>query len=214
MPITGCPVPSAFGILSPMHITAAPGEKYTIRKKVFKLFGESFHVYDANSNVVAFANQKAFRLREDLRVYTGEDKSKELIRIGTQSIIDFSATYTVALPDGSPLGLMQRKGMRSSFVRDEWIISDATGKQIAFLREAGSTAVTIARRWIELAAAIFPQTYEVHNEDGTLVSSFRQHFNPFVFKIGVTIHADDPELDELMLLAIACLIAAIEGRQE
>ena len=36
-----------------MSIQAAQGEKYTIRRKVFKLFGAAFHIYDAQGRVDA-----------------------------------------------------------------------------------------------------------------------------------------------------------------
>lgn len=196
-----------------MHVKAAPGEKYTIRRKVLKIFGAAFHVYDAQGNVVAFCKQKAFKFREDLRIYTDESMQKELLRISTQQIIDMGATYTIALADGSEIGSMRQSGMSSMFVRDEWFGYNAAGKQIARLREEGTTLLTVARHWNDAVAMLFPQRFTVTGEDGAPVAAFRQHFNPFVFKMGVTIHADDPEMDELFLLGMACLIGAIEGRQ-
>ena len=43
----------------------------------------------------------------------------------------------------------------------------------------------------------------------------RQHFNPFVFRLGVSVadQADDAGMDDLFILAMGCVIAAIEGRQ-
>lgn len=197
-----------------MSVTAAPGEKYTIRQKVFKILGDSFHIFDAQGNIVAFCKQKAFRLREDLRVYTDESQSTELMRIGTRQIIDFSPTFIVTLGDTGELVRFQRRGMRSTFVRDEWEVLSPSGKQIGFVREDGSTALTVARRFIEIAAALFPQSYSLTNEDNVLIATFRQHFNPFIFKMGVRVHADDAEIDELVVLAIGCLVTAIEGRQQ
>ena len=87
-----------------------PGEKYTIRQKVFKVFGGAFHIYDNQGNVIAYCKQRAFKLKEDLRVYTGEDCSKEFLRIKARNIIDFGATYDILLPDGTSLGSVRRKG--------------------------------------------------------------------------------------------------------
>jgi uncharacterized protein YxjI len=196
-----------------VHVRAAAGEKYTIRRKVLKIFGAAFHIYDAQGRVVAYCKQKALRLREDLRIYTDESMGTELLRISTSEIIDIGATYTVALADGSVVGTMRQNGLRSAFVRDEWLAFNAAGKQIAFLREEGSTLLTVARHWIQDIAFLFPQQYSVTGEDGTRVATFRQHFNPFVFKMGVTVLADDPEMDELLLLGMGCLIAAIEGKE-
>ena len=51
-------------------------DQYTIRRRVFQLFGASFHAYDPNGRVVGFSKQKAFRLKEDIRIYPDEDSAK------------------------------------------------------------------------------------------------------------------------------------------
>ncbi|NUQ54014.1 MAG: hypothetical protein HUU19_15160 [Phycisphaerales bacterium] len=195
----------------------APGEKYTIRRKVFKIFGASFHIYGPEGNVVGFCKQKAFKLREDLRVYTDESCTTELMRIGTRQVIDLGATYTVSLPPGThspeptPIGSFTRAGLRSEFVRDSWSISDATGREVARLEE-DSTAMALLRRFGDLGALI-PQSFSVTAHDGRAVATLRTHFNPFVYRLGVAILADHPDMDELLIIALACTIAAIEGRQ-
>ncbi len=91
-------------------------EQYTIRRKFFKFFGAAFHVYDEHGSVIGYCKQRAFKLKEDIKLFTGEDMSDMLLSLQAQSIIDFGATYTVTLPDGTSLGSMRRKGMKSSFV--------------------------------------------------------------------------------------------------
>lgn len=195
-----------------MAFTPAPGEQYTIRRKVLQFFGASFHVYDGAGRVVAFCRQKAFRLREDIRLYTDESMSTELLTMRTRQIIDFGATYDVALPGGEIIGSLRRKGLRS-LLRDSWMIFDPEGRELATLTE-DSGAMAIFRRLHELFAILSPQKFEVNSHDGLHIASLRVHMNPFVYRMGVAIHADHPELDELMVLAAACLIAAIEGRQQ
>ncbi len=189
-------------------------EQYTIRRKFFKIFGAAFHVYDEHGSVIGYCKQKAFKLREDIRLYTGEDMSEELLTLKTQKIIDFGATYSVTLPDGTSLGSLRRKGMKSSFVRDEWIVFDPQGNEVAKVRETGSFA-PIARRYIDYATILFPQRYElIRANDTTTIANLRQHFNPFIFRMGVAIVEQDEHLDELLILGASCLIAAIEGRQD
>lgn len=189
-------------------------EQYTIRRKFFKVFGAAFHVYDENGSVIGYCKQKAFKLREDIKLYTGEDMSDMLLSLNTQQIIDFGATYSVTLPDGSSLGSLRRKGMKSSFVRDEWLVFDANGNEIAMVRETGSVA-PIARRYIDYANIFFPQRYEVlRSRDQKQIAHLRQHFNPFIFRLGVAIVSEDEEIDDLLILGASCLIAAIEGRQD
>ncbi len=197
-----------------MGVKPAAGEKYTIRRKVLKLFGAAFHVYDENGSVIGFCKQKAFKLKEDLKLYTGEDMTDMLLSLQALSVIDFSSTYTVKLPDGTSLGSLRRKGMKSSFVRDEWLMFDAEGTEIAMIRETGSVA-PLARRYVNNAALLFPQKFElIRSSDSNLIAVFRQHFNPFIYRLGIAIREQDEGIDELFILGSACLISAIEGKQD
>jgi uncharacterized protein YxjI len=196
-----------------MAFTAAPGEQYTIRRKVFKILGAGFHIYDAEGNIAGYCKQKAFRLKEDLRVYTGESMTDELFRIGTTQVIDFAASYTVSLPTGERLGTFKRKGLRSLF-KDAWLVSGPEGEPFAEIHEESAWKATI-RRFADDWAFLLPQKFllrEIGSQDDP-IATYRTHFNPFVHRLGVAIHRDDPRLDDLLVLAGGCLLAAIEGRQ-
>lgn len=190
----------------------APGEKYTIRRKVFKFFGAAFHIYGPDGSVVGYCDQKAFKLREDLRVYTDESKSNELLRISARQIIDLGATYDVFLQGGERVGSFRRAGLRSTFYRDSWSILNHEGREVAKVSE-DSAVKAIIRRLVDNAAALIPQRFSVTDLEGRTIATLRTHFSPFVYRLGVTIIADHPEMDELMVLALGCAVAAIEGRQ-
>ena len=53
-------------------------ESYLVRRKIFKLFGAAFHIYDPNGRVAFYSKMKAFKLKEDIRLYTGEDMRTEV----------------------------------------------------------------------------------------------------------------------------------------
>jgi uncharacterized protein YxjI len=197
-------------------IMPGPGEKYTVRRQVFKLFGAGFHIYGPDGGLVAYCKQKAFRLKEDLRVYTDESQSTLLLRIAARSIIDFSATYDIFSPTDEKIGSLRRKGLTSTFFRDSWLVFDEREVQVGTLRE-DSGALAILRRMNDLIAALVPQKFVLARgmdaATGTPVATFRTHINPFIYRLGVTVHQDDPEFHDLFLLGVCCLIAAIEGRQ-
>src|SRR5688500_7427304 len=89
---------------------------YTIRRKLMKLVGGAYYVDDPSGQVVLYANQKGFKLKEDIRLYTGEDMTQELVTIKARSVIDFGATYDVVdAPTGQKLGALRRKGLKSAF---------------------------------------------------------------------------------------------------
>jgi hypothetical protein len=202
-----------------MPVQATPGDQFVIRRKVLRLFGNSFHVYNGQGRLVAYCNQKRFRLREDIRLYTDESKSEEFLSLRTRQIIDFGATYDVKLPDGQVLCSLRRKGFKSTFLRDSWTIfgpkldDGAQPQPIAILQE-DSMGAALARRLHELVAALVPQKFHIERTDGTLIAILKTSINPFVYKLGVDIQHDDEQLDELTILACGVLIAAIEGRQD
>lgn len=202
-----------------MAVTAAQGERYTIRRKVFRLLGNAFHVFNAEGEIIGFCDQKRLRLKEDIRFYTDASKSEELLTLKARSIIDFGATYDISLPTGELIGSLRRKGMKSTFVRDEWRVFDEAGEQIGSVQEKGAIA-SVLRRLNDYAALLSPQKLELWRHtpeqkpaEGTQIATLRRHFNPFIYRLGVAVHTEDEQLDDLMLLAIGCLIAAIEGRQ-
>jgi hypothetical protein len=43
-------------------------DRLMIRKKVFSFLGQKFHIYAPDGTLVFFTRQKAFRLKEDIRV--------------------------------------------------------------------------------------------------------------------------------------------------
>ena len=196
-----------------MAFNIQPGESYTIRRKVLKIFGAAFHIYDPHGAVVGFCKQKAFKLREDLRIYTDESCSTEFLIIKARSVIDFGTTYDVTLPDGTAVGSLRRKGLTSTVLKDHWLVFDDSGRQVGELAEIGSF-LAFLRRFIEFVSFLSPQQFALTKSDGSKVANYRTHFNPFIYRLSIAVLKDDPEIDDLVILAAGCLIAAIEGRQE
>ena len=183
-------------------------DSYLIRRKVLKLFGGSFHTY-AGNRVVAFTKQKAFKLKEDIRIYSDESMKTELLTIQARQVIDFASAYDIVdTQAGVKVGAARRKGFRS-IVRDSWELLDADDRPIAQLQE-DSMAMALMRRFL---SDLIPQKFHIEAKGGSKPVSFRQHFNPFVFRLEVTI---PPKcgLDRRLIFGIAALIAAIEGRQD
>ena len=182
---------------------------YLIRRKVFKLFGAAFHIYDPQGQLIGFSNQKAFKLKEDIRVYTDESMTKELLYIQARHVIDFSACYDVYDSATSQyLGAWQRKGI-TSIIRDNWLLFDPQGNQLGELKE-DSLFLALVRR---LGINLIPQDYSLnYGPQNTPVATYGQCFNPFIFKLKVNVLPNCPVLPQLVL-AGGILLSAIEGRQ-
>jgi hypothetical protein len=184
---------------------------YVIRRKVFRVFGGAFHVYGPDGQLVLYSEQRRFKLKEDVRLYSREDMAEELLRIQARSVVDISATYDVVdSRTGTRVGSLRRKGLKS-MVADEWSLIDATDREVGTLKE-DSVPLALLRRFVPLGSLV-PQGY--HVEVGTRPAAvFRQHFNPFVLRMTLDFSQDNAGLlDRRIGLAAAVLLCAVEGRQ-
>lgn len=185
-------------------------QTYVVRRKVFKVFGGAFHIYDPTGQVAFYSKLKAFKLKEDIRLYTGEDMQTEVLVIRARQVLDISATYDVVdSATGEKVGALKRKGLKSIF-KDEWLFLDTSDREIGFIRE-DSTALALVRRFL---TNLIPQKF--HAEiNGMQVCTMKQHFNPFILKIDVDFSPDiNHLLDRRLGIAAAVLLCAIEGRQQ
>lgn len=183
--------------------------EYVIRKKVFSILGAKLHIYNSSEELVMYSELKPFRMKEDITLFTDENKEKELLRIAARSIVDFSATYDVYDSEsGEHLGALRRKGLKS-IVKDEWIILDTNDRETGFIKE-DSAVMALLRRFITL----IPQKYNVEIGNSA-IPVFSQNFNPFVTKINADFSEDRKGLlDRRLGLAAGILLCAVEGKQE
>ena len=187
-------------------------DTYVIRKKFFKIFGEDFQLFDPAGNLVLFSKLKAFRLKEDIRLFEDESMGKEVLAIKARGVIDFSMGYDVVDSEtGGHVGVLKRKGFKS-MLRDEWIVCDPEENEIGLLRE-DSQVKAIVRRFVEIAALFMPQKYHLER-DGQRVAEFTQGMNPIIQRLTLDFTADtENRLDPRLGIAAGVLLAAIEGRQ-
>ena len=187
-------------------------DRYVFREKFFKVFGNRFHVYDPDDNLVLYAKMKGLKIREDLRLFTGEDMDEEVLRIQTKSIFDISGTYGVYDPvDDQVLGALKRKGLKS-FFKDEWLILDAEGQETGVIKE-DSAWKAAARRIHDIAGLVIKQSYHVEI-DGQRVAEIKRGFNPVVKRTFLDLSEDTGHrLDPRLALAATLLLAAVEVRQ-
>ena len=105
-----------------------------------------------------YSQQKMFRLREDIRVFSDESQSQELLLIKARSIIDFSAAYDVVdAQSGMAVGVLRRKGLRS-IARDEWQVLGAQDQLVGVLQEDGMGLALLRR---SVLGSLLPQNYDL-----------------------------------------------------
>ncbi|WP_426755584.1 hypothetical protein [Myxococcus sp. Y35] len=197
---------------APSHL--APGRfgqtRYMIRRKFFKLFGDAFHIYDEAGNLAFYSKLKAFKLKEDIRIYGDEEMREELLSIKARGILDFGMTYDVTdATTGERVGALRRKGLRS-ILRDQWLVLDTHDQEVGKIEE-DSMVLALVRRFL---VNLIPQSFTGTMGDAQVLS-FNQRFNPFIQKIDLDFSMDSSHrLDRRLGIAAAVLMSAIEGRQQ
>ncbi|MCB9134997.1 MAG: hypothetical protein H6636_06200 [Anaerolineales bacterium] len=180
---------------------------YTVRRQVFALTGK-LRFYNPNGQLVLFSEQKMFKLREDIRIFSDESKSQLVLNIKARQIIDFSAAYDVIDPlENARVGVLRRKGF-SSLLRDKWEIMDANERPLAVMEE-DSMQLALIRRFL---LNLIPQNYDILMGQ-TRVVDVKQRFNLFRYELDVDFLPNSP-FDKRLGIAAAVLLAIIEGRQE
>jgi len=192
-----------------MH-SAFQHNRYLLRREFFSI-PKKFRVYGPDGQVVLFSEQKLFKLKEDIRIYSDDSKSQELLAIKARNVLDFSAAYDILdATTQTHVGVLRRKGLRSMF-QDQWEILSPDDQLQGAIQE-DSLGNALLRRF--LLGCFFPQHYEVTLGTET-VAKFDQRFHLLRYELEIDFSPDNGnKLDHRLGLAAAILMGAIEGRQE
>lgn len=185
-------------------------DQYLLKKQAIALTGK-LRFYNPQGQVVLFSEQKMFKLREDIRVFSDESKSQELLAIKARQIIDFSAAYDVIDSTSSQkVGALRRKGLKS-ILRDEWEVLDPSDNVIGLCFEDNMQLALLRRL---LLGNLLPQNYDVTIGE-TRVADLKQRFNLIRYEMDVDFSMDSMhQLDHRLGIAAAAMLAIIEGKQE
>src|SRR3954468_7650322 len=97
---------------------------------------------------VAFVEQKRFAFKEDIRFYTDDTKTTELMRIKARQRFDPRARYDVTAPSGTTIGDIQ-KVFGTRLLRSTYALLDPEGNELARATEK-SLVVALFRRLVGL----------------------------------------------------------------
>jgi len=200
-------------------------KQFELRRKFWKFVGAEIYIDDpATGQEVGYIKMKAWKLRDDVRIFSDRSMQRELVQIRARQIIDFGATYDVTnSSNGQPMVSLRRKGLKSTFVRDHWDIYDTAGNTIGAVQET-SGALAIVRRWIELIPyvnllgiifAFIAQTYTItfKQADGTdaVAAQIIHRKNPFVVKMNVDMTNAQIPADPLVVLSASAMLSIIDA---
>lgn len=165
-----------------------------------------------------FVKQKAFKFKEDIRFYTDQTLSSELMRLKARQRFDPWARYEITAADGTKIGEIQ-KVFGKSLLRSSYVLFDASGKEVAKATEK-NLLVALFRRLVGFIPQIgsfanwlpIPYNFTFTREGAELGIQRRQ-----LWKLNDTYTIDfstDSErtVDRRLILATAVGMDALQAR--
>lgn len=185
---------------------------FKVERKILKLIGSTIRTFGMDGQQLLRAEQKGFKLKEQITFFLDDAMTQPSFHIQARQVFDISATYDITDVNGQPIGYMQRKGLSSIFVRDEWECYNPQGQLVALVRE-DSSMLGFLRRFIDLVSLVMPQKYIVEI-NGQSYALFKQSYNPLAARFECQV---DDRLVQAMgwtyIYAIPNLLAIIENKQ-
>lgn len=165
-----------------------------------------------------FVRQKPFKFKEDIRFYTDQGRSLELMRIKARHRFDPRARYDVVAADGTSIGAIQ-KVFGASLLRSTYKLYGADGGEVATAAER-SLLVALVRRVAGFLPMVgqfanwlpIPYDFVFERAGKTLGIQRRQLWK--VRDVYTIDFSDDPAktVDRRLVLAIAVGMDALQAR--
>lgn len=184
----------------------------------FKILAIASQIYirDAGGNIVGYVKQKLFKLKEDINVFSDENKQNVLFNIKADRVIDFSAKYNFTDASGQFLGSVKRQGLRSIW-KANYEISDQNNQPVMQINEENA--------WVKVADHLVGElpiiglmtgyflhpAYIVSRNDGTPILRMEKQsaFFEGIFKL---IPQTEMNQDEETLVLLGTLMTALLER--
>jgi uncharacterized protein YxjI len=165
-----------------------------------------------------FVRQKTFKFKEDIRFYTDESRSHELMRIKARQRFDPRARYDVTDADGVTIGGIQ-KVFGASLVRSTYRLYNSTGTEVAIVTEERQLVALLRRLvgftpYLDEIANWLPIPYHfLFLRDGAILGSHRRE----LFRLRDFYYIDmspdaERSIDRRLVLAIAVGMDALQAR--
>jgi uncharacterized protein YxjI len=188
-----------------------------ILKQKFKLVINQYEFsLSEDDTPFCFVEQARFKFKEDIRFFTDESKTVELLRIKARQRFDPHATYDVTGADGTKIGEIQ-KVFGASLIRSTYAINASTGTVQAQER---NLVVALFRRLVGFVPYVgdfadwLPIPYHFDfKRDGKVIGAHQRRFGSLRDIYDIDMSAD-PErtLDRRLVLAIAVGMDALQAR--
>ena len=173
---------------------------FTIKQKLLSI-AHKYFVTNSQDQLVGFVQQKMFKLKEDIRIYTDDTKATEIMRIQQANILDFSGSFQVMdSQSGEVIGILKRKGLKS-MLKDEWKILDPYKNEIGKIKEQGGL-IWFIRRFI---LKFIPYKYFIEI-GGVTKGTVKEKFQVIGDTYFIDLSENDGVLDSRLAVAIGLMM--------
>ncbi|CAL9583478.1 hypothetical protein SUDANB95_05046 [Actinosynnema sp. ALI-1.44] len=185
-------------------------QKITMVVNRYEAFADDGH--GNPGQVVAFAEQKRMKLKEEVVVYTDSTKQRVLARFKARKVLDLGSGYDVTDGEGRQIGLF-RKDFGKSLVNSTWHL-DQGGAPAVTGRERNQGIAVLRRIWGFLPFVgdlPFPMRYHfdfVHEGGAPAFSVDKKTW----LRDRYLIRVPDPRLDRRLVIAQAIALDALQSR--
>ena len=173
---------------------------------------------DTPGRIFCFVKQKMFKFKEDVRFFTDETMSTEIMRIKARQRFDPTATYDVTAPDGTVIGKFS-KVFGASLLRSTYKLFDANGQEVAIATEQ-NLLIALFRRLVGFIPNLgnfanwLPIPYHfVFKRGEEIIGHHKRQLWKFKDTYTLDLTADSAKsLDRRLVLAIAVAMDAFQAR--
>ncbi|MFY9488242.1 MAG: hypothetical protein WAP35_06050 [Solirubrobacterales bacterium] len=194
-------------------------DQFFLRQKWTLGINRYFFSLTEDSAPFVFVEQKRFKFKEDIRFYSDESKTIELMRIKARQRFDPRATYDITDSNGVDIGKIQKQ-FGKSLLRSSYLLFDPAGAQVAVLQER-SLPVAIFRRAVGFIPYVddfanwlpIPYDFEFLRNDGELIGLNKRRRWKFTDQYDIDFSTDPGRtIDRRLVLAATVGMDALQAR--
>lgn len=165
----------------------------------------------SEGELIAFAQQKRMAFKEEVTLYSDDDKRHPLFAFKARKVIDLSSAYDVTDPQGKPIGVF-RKDFKASLLASTWHL-EQPGLDVTTGSERNKTVAILRRVWdfipyVENLPFAWPYHFDF-TANGQEAFSVEKKFG---FRDRYVVDIKDPRLDRRLVIAQAVALDALQNR--
>jgi uncharacterized protein YxjI len=191
-------------------------DQFVLRQRIRPMVNQYEFSLAEGEPPFCFVEQARFKFKEDIRFYTDDSKSTELLRIKARQRFDPRATYDITGADGAKIGEI-KKVFGASLLRSTYEVSSPS---ITVVAQEQNLMVALFRRLVGFIPYIgdyadwlpIPYNFEFL-DDGKQIGLHKRRFGKLRDVYDIDMSGDpDRRFDRRLVLAVAVGMDALQAR--